>query len=112
MSEIEIIEFVKTNHLLLLQKQIFKDFESYSTHFPEDFLEKSYSFDEIIFFIKENLTSVLEKNEAKTLQLFYKIDIPEKQFLNLVSSENAIQNLSDAILYREAQKIYFRIKYS
>jgi hypothetical protein len=112
MNEMEILEFVKAQHILLLQKQVFKDFESISNHFPEDFLENCYSFDQIIFLVEENLASVLEKNETKTLQLFYTIDIPEKQFLRLISSENAIQKLSEAILFREAQKVYFRIKYS
>ncbi len=108
----ELIAFLEGDAILMLQKQLFKDFENLSTRFPSNFLEENYSLDEIRFIIKDNLTFVMEKNESKTLQLFYTIDIPEKQFLSLISSENPIQNLSEAILLREAQKVYFRMKYS
>jgi hypothetical protein len=108
----ELIAFLHGDSILMLQKQVYKDFELLSNRFPDNFLEENYSLEEIRFFIKDNLTFVMEKNESKTLQLFYTIDIPEKQFLSLVSGENPIENLSEAILLREAQKVYFRMKYS
>ena len=47
----------------------------------------------------------LEKNGNAKTQFLYKVDLPEKQ-ANL--SDTA---LAEAILFREAQKVYFRLMY-
>jgi hypothetical protein len=112
MNDLELIKFVEEDHILALQKQIFKDFESSTNHFPPDFQEKKYTLEDIRFIIQENLSEILEMKESKTLQLCYKVDLPEAQFLCLISSENPIENLCNAILFREAHKISFRAKYS
>ena len=49
--------------------------------------------------------------ETKWMQLLYTIDIPEQTFLSLTQEKDFIQLLSQAILKREAMKVFFRSKF-
>lgn len=97
---------------LLLQKQIAKDFLAVQCEFQEDFLTTIYSVESILSFIQEKLIETFERGERISLQLLYTIDIPEKDFLKVIGTENFQNKLSQMILEREAKKIYFRLKYS
>jgi len=46
------------------------------------------------------------------MQLLYTIDVPEKDFLHLITSSDFIENISKMILKREAMKVFYRMKYS
>lgn len=98
--------------LILLQKQLAKDFAFSQIEFPTDFEEHVYELEKLFKLIEEKLVQILEKGERQTLQLLYTIDIPEKKFLSLLGTENIARSLTQLILEREAQKIYFRLKYS
>ena len=54
----------------------------------------------------------MEVSEQKTLQLLYTIDVAEKRFLETTIKKDVLSNLAEEILKREAQKIYYRIKFS
>jgi len=45
-------------------------------------------------------------------QLLYVVDLPENWSKQILQSENANEQLAEAILQREWQKIFFRIKFS
>jgi hypothetical protein len=103
---------VKSNKLLELQKQIYKDFYPFIELFPVDFDENLYSVEAVFNYTKLNLVSIIEKGERFLLQVLYKIDIPEHQFLNIISKENFIGVLLYQIILREIDKIKFREKFS
>lgn len=98
--------------LILLQKQLVKDFSFSQIDFPSDFEENTYELESLFKIVQEKLVFILEKGERQTLQLLYTIDIPEKKFLSILGTENIALSLTQLILEREAQKIYFRLKYS
>lgn len=97
---------------LLLQQQIQKDFSRVQENFPDDFQERVYAISELYQLIKEKMTLFLEQGERQTLQLLYTIDIPEKQFLACIHQADFLDEIVRLIIQREAQKIYFRIKFS
>ena len=105
------IIFNANSNILLLQLQILKDFIGNDTNFPVDFNTTCYSKEEIQTFIELNLVHVIEKGERFLLQLLYKIDLPENEFLLHIQKENISKTLSEAILIKEMSKIYFRNLY-
>ena len=48
---------------------------------------------------------------AKLQQLIYLVDIPENEFLRIMTKPYYFQSLSESILRREALKIYIRKNY-
>jgi hypothetical protein len=50
--------------------------------------------------------------ETQLLQLIYIIDIPEKEFLSIISQSNFPQLLAEKIVLKEAYKVYLRSRYS
>ena len=66
--------------------------------------------------LNELLTSIelciSHVSNAQLQQLIYLIDIPEALFLSLSRKETFHQELSEAILMREALKVYLRNKFS
>lgn len=55
--------------------------------------------------------SINNLSVTKLQQLIYLIDIPEKEFLNIISKPHFYQALSETILRREALKIIIRKNY-
>lgn len=61
----------------------------------------------------EELTSVLRQQPSHVVQqLLYVIDLPEKLVRILQPSENYLEQLAEAIIYRELVKVYYKITYS
>lgn len=104
--------FQDDNALLLLQKQIAKDFAVSQVDFPESFSLEVFSLDNLQAIVQEKLVQIMAKGERQTLQLLYTIDLPEKKFLSILQNEDVAKSLCYLILEREAQKIYFRLKFS
>lgn len=96
---------------LQLQQQLLKDFYTYEEDFPQDFAENCYSAQEIMEFLHFTLVKVMEQGERVLLQLLYKIDLPEKEFLKIIQMEQVATELTKAIFQKEINKIYFRMKY-
>jgi|SRR6218665_590813 len=55
---------------------------------------------------------LLKLNEHELNQFLYVVDLPENWSRNILVSENPNEQLAEAILQREWQKIFFRIKFS
>lgn len=97
---------------LKLQRQIEKDFAQLGGAFPVDFCERLYERIDLLDLIEANLVRILEQSERNTLQLMYLIDLPEAKFLALTQDPDFLKKITQLILDREIQKIYFRLKYS
>ena len=95
-----------------LQTQLIKDFFEWKAIFPIDFDEKRYELEQIFSFVLETVVEVMSRSERDLLQVLYKIDIPEKDFVSILHKKNISHKLAEAILQKEIQKIYYRIKYS
>jgi len=61
--------------------------------------------------LQSTLVKVMEQGERILLQLLYKIDLPEKEFLKIIRSEQVASELTKAVFQKEINKIYFRMKY-
>ena len=84
-----------------LQQQVARDFR----------LEEQPDPNQILFFIKKNLTPY-ENNLEGLRDLLYRIDLEEKSYDKTSLSEYSIEDLAVRILKREAQKVVFRLQYS
>lgn len=106
------IQLSKEAFVLKTQAQLCKDFAPFQLNFPERFKNHAHSITEIELAIQEQLVRIMREGETRLLQLLYTIDIPEKQFLHLAQSAQFIEQLAQAILIREAMKVYLREKFS
>ena len=97
--------------ILKTQQQINKDFAKFNLEFRESFTLEPWTKEEIEVAIEENLVISIKMGETKLMQLLYTIDIPEQTFLSLTQENDFIQLLSQAILKREAMKVFFRSKF-
>ncbi len=104
-------EFTKDDFVLKTQKQIAKDFYSIGVEFPKDFEKSTWHFDEIIRAIKAELSNLQSKTFTSLQQLIYQIDLPEKLFLEAMTSDDPESDLAHSILQREAYKVYLRTKF-
>lgn len=108
------LDFVLENarNRILLQQQLIKDFAQLGQEFPVDFAENPVSLTDLEQAVRELTVAIMEQGEPKLLQLLYFIDIPEKHFLALLGQEHFLPELIQKIIYREAEKVYFRQKFS
>ncbi len=97
--------------VLKTQQQIQKDFAKFNLEFRENFIFDLWTKEEIELAIQENLAIIIKFGETKLMQLLYTIDIPEEQFLRLTQEQNFLPLLAEAILKREALKVFFRSKF-
>jgi hypothetical protein len=104
--------FDRDSFVLKTQQQIEKDFAKYGIDFHDTFVTDPLSKIEIESILQEKVTAIMKFGETNLLQLLYTIDIPEKDFLNLVQSPDFLPTIASMILKREAMKVYFREKYS
>jgi len=103
--------FSNEDFVLKTQHQIHKDFAKFNLEFPEKFVFEVWTKEQIEEAIQERLKEIIKFGETRLLQLLYTIDIPENQFLNLVTAPDFLVSISQAILKREAMKVYFRSKF-
>ena len=108
------LEFVRESqeNRLLLQQQLVKDFGSIGELFSEKFQTDVLEWNTLVASVRELTLNIIEKGEQKLLQLLYQVDIQEQYFLNLLGHESFLNKLTEAVIKREAEKIYFRKKYS
>jgi len=105
-DQFEISEFV-----LKTQQQIAKDFAGSGYEFDQEFISQESSFHELIINVSGMLAEVLKDGEQKMLQLLYQIDLPQKEFLTILNSDNFVQLLAEKIIRREAYKVFLRTKF-
>ena len=61
----------------------------------------------------ESFALIQQKVEANSLgELLYRIDLGEGKAKSCMQAESPLDCLTEAILQREAQKVFFRIQYS
>lgn len=110
-DEILISQFSNEDFILKTQQQIHRDFAKFNLEFPENFIFEPFTKNEIEEEIRNRLTEVIQFGETKLLQLMYTIDIPEEQFLRIITQPDFLVSLSEAVLKREALKVYLRSKF-
>ncbi len=94
------------DYILALKTQINKDLQKVGNH---EFTANEF---EPKLWI-ELLSQLLETlNEQELNQLLYVVDLPENWSRQIFISDNPNQQFAEAILQREWQKIFFRIKFS
>ena len=98
--------------ILKTQQQIAKDFAKFNLFFEESFERESHSKEEIEHLIAPLIVDLMKQGETRLLQLLYTIDVAEKDFLHLTTQPNFVQELAHKVLYREAYKVYLRMKFS
>ncbi|MEY3237768.1 MAG: hypothetical protein RI883_1869 [Bacteroidota bacterium] len=98
--------------VLKTQQQISKDFAKFNLFFSDLFEIDPFSKEEIEIQIADQLADIMKQGETRLMQLLYTIDVAEKDFLQLTTQPNFLQELSHKILYREAYKVYLRMKFS
>ncbi len=98
--------------VLKTQQQIIKDFAKFNLFFSDSFEIDPFSKEEIEIQIADQLADIMKQGETRLMQLLYTIDVAEKDFLHLTTQPNFLQELSHKILYREAYKVYLRMKFS
>lgn len=103
--------FQISDFVLKTQEQIAKDFSRSGYLFCPEFSLEEKSFEEISEKVNEMLSEVMHDGEGKLLQLLYQIDLPQKEFLELLHADNLIDLLAEKIIRREAYKVFLRSKF-
>ncbi len=105
------IQFQLPEFVLKTQQQISKDFATVGETFSDQFIEEEYSYDEILTEVQKHLVSVMRSGETTLLQLLYQIDLPQQDFLSIVTDKDFSEKMADLIIRREAYKVYLRSKF-
>jgi hypothetical protein len=111
-SELLIQEFSKEKFVHDTVNQICKDFSRCGWDLDSVLLNSNLVKTEIEELLAEKLVEIMKLGETQLLQLIYIIDIPEKEFLSIISESNFPQLLAEKIVLKEAYKVYLRSRYS
>lgn len=93
------------------KNQIRKEFFKVGVSIPikEDIKDK----DSLVLDLKDELNAIIDQHPQLLAQLFYSIDLPEEKVKNVMNSnEDITRNIAELILFRAAQKVYTREKFS
>jgi len=104
-------QFTDPDFVIKTQRQIAKDFGTSGIEFTTAFGAAPLSYLELIDAVGEKLGQIMTLGETQTLQLLYRIDIPQQDFLALTTDTEFIRKMSVLIIRREAYKIYLRSVY-
>jgi len=99
---------------LKTQRQIAKDFESHGFSFNPAFCDEVVEIQQLSDTVSEALMYTVEKKASSWQPLLYTIDISEKVYIQYATSQdqNWMQLFVWEVIRREAQKVFFREKYS
>ena len=99
---------------LKTQRQIAKDFESHGFSFNPAFCDMVVEIQQLSDTVSEALMYMVEKKASSWQPLLYTIDISEKVYIQYATSQsqNWMQLFAWEVIRREAQKVFFREKYS
>ncbi len=99
---------------LKTQRQIAKDFESHGFSFNPIFCDEVVDIQQLSDIVSEALMYMVEKKSSSWQPLLYTIDISEKVYIQYATSQsqNWMQLFAWEVIRREAQKVFFREKYS
>src|SRR5690606_19933812 len=93
--------------------QIIKDFEMVNESLHPNFLHNNYK--NMAIEIQKKVKFLLENNIHKLYRLLYRIDIDEKTIKKQLAKNKTLFPevvISQLIIHRELQKVYFKIKYT
>ncbi|MFM7661087.1 MAG: hypothetical protein ACKO6A_00300 [Bacteroidota bacterium] len=111
-TELLIQEFSNEKFVQDTVNQICKDFSRCGWDMDSILLERKLTKVELKELLAEKLVEIMKFGETQLLQIIYIIDIPEKEFLSIISEPNFPQLLADKIVLKEAYKVYLRSKFS
>lgn len=99
---------------LKTQRQIAKDFEVHGFSFDPLFCEQVAEIPRLTEQVTDALMYMVEKKASSWQALLYTIDIPEKKYIQYATSQdgNWMHQFAWEIIRREAQKVFFREKFS
>ncbi len=99
---------------LKTQRQLAKDFEIHGFSFHPEFCDEVIDIQNLSDTVSEALFYIIEKKASSWQSLLYTIDISEKVYIQYVTSQdqNWMQLFVWEVIRREAQKVFFREKYS
>lgn len=92
--------------LAKVRDQLFNDLERSGCALPE-LPEK-----EPLYWIPALATSLRSLSSEELNALLYLVDLPEKWHQHLILSDAYFDQLSEALLYRELVKVYYKLHYS
>ncbi len=112
-TEIE-AQFNQELFRLKTQQQIAKDFGIHGFDFTPSFSVEAYSLDALVDILKEAMIYLIEKQPTSWHPLLYTMDISEKVYLQLATSNDVhwMELFTWIVIRREALKVFLREKYS
>lgn len=110
-SELQVY-FDNSGFVLKTQQQLIKDFGAFRLFFDDRFAQEALSKEVILGAIVEKLSEIMKEGETQLMQLMYTIDIPEGEFLAATTQTDFLNQISEKILFREAYKVYLRMRFS
>lgn len=93
------------------QLQVLKDFNQLNIEIDESIRSEVYNLDQLVQIISAALESYNSLPGANFDQLFYTIDLPEKEIREIQQEEDFNEQLAFLIIKREAYKVYLRSKF-
>ena len=111
-SALLIHEFSNEKFVQDTVNQICKDFSRCGWDLESDLFNRTIVKTEIEELLADKLVEIMKYGESQLLQLIYIIDIPEKEFLSIITEPNFPQLLAEKIVLKEAYKVYLRRKFS
>jgi hypothetical protein len=111
-TEIE-AQFNQELFRLKTQQQISKDFGVHGFNFSPSFSEEAYSLEALVDTVAEAMVYLIEKQPTSWHPLLYTMDISEKTYLQLATSNdsNWMEQFTWIVIRREALKVFLREKY-
>ena len=99
---------------LKTQRQLAKDFEIHGFSFYPEFCDEVIDIQQLSDTVSEALMYIIEKKASSWQPLLYTIDISENVYVQYATSQeqNWMQLFAWEVIRREAQKVFFREKYS
>ena len=105
-------ELRSEDFVLKTQQQIAKDFGTAGVDFPSSFQSVSMEVDRLILEISIRLKELQTSSSSGFSQLLYQIDLPESILSDLARTDDFYSSLAEAVLKREAYKVFLRSKFS
>ncbi len=105
-------ELKSEDFVLKTQRQIAKDFGTAGIDFSSSFQSVPMEVDRLILDISIRLKELHATSTGGFSQLLYQIDLPESILPDLARTNDFYSSLAEAVLKREAYKVFLRSKFS
>lgn len=105
-------ELKSEDFVLKTQQQVAKDFGTAGVDFSSGFQSIPLRIDQLILDISIRLKELHATSSSGFSQLLYQIDLPESILSDLARTDDFYSSLAEAVLKREAYKVFLRSKFS